>query len=42
MSDAAVVKHDNASSFAALHVKQELKWLSQRDVLPTEKTVLWY
>lgn len=25
MSDAAVVKHDNASSFAALHVKQELK-----------------
>ena len=25
MSAAAVVKHDNASSFAALHVKQELK-----------------
>lgn len=42
MSDAAVIKHDNASSFAAPHVRQELKRLSQRDVLPTEKTVLWY
>lgn len=42
ISDADVVKHDNASSFAAPHVRQELKRLFQRDVLPTEKTVLWY
>lgn len=42
MSDATVIKHDNASSFAASHVRRELKRLSQRDVIPTEKTVLWY
>ena len=42
MSDATVIKHDNASSFAASHVRRELKRLSQRDVIPTENTVLWY
>ena len=37
-----VIGHNNASSFAASHVRRELKRLVKRDELPREKTVLWY
>ena len=37
-----IVKHDNASSFAATHVKRELMRLAKNDNPPKEKIVLWY
>lgn len=37
-----IVRHDNASSFAAAHVKRELKRLAKDDNPPKEKIVLWY
>ena len=36
------VEHNNASSFAASHVKRELQRLAKTSNLPKEKTVLWY
>lgn len=42
LKNGAVIGHDNASPFAAPHVRRELKRLAERDDLPTEKTVLWY
>ena len=40
--DGVVIEHDNASSFAAPHVRMELLRLARKDNLPAEKTVLWY
>lgn len=40
--DGEVVEHENASSFAAPHVKYELERLAKLEFPPTEKTVLWY
>lgn len=37
-----VIEHENASSFAAPHVRNELKRLARMDNPPVEKTVLWY
>lgn len=37
-----IIKHNNASSFAAAHVKQELKRLAKMEKPPKEKTLLWY
>lgn len=37
-----VTEHENASSFAAPHVRNELKRLVKMDNPPVEKTVLWY
>ena len=42
LKNGVVIEHDNASSFAAPHVRLELKRLAERDNPPTEKTVLWY
>lgn len=42
IEDGKVVEHENASSFAAPHVRNELKRLAKRENPPTEKTVLWY
>lgn len=42
LKNGVVIGHDNASSFAASHVRRELKRLAERDNPPTEKTVLWY
>ena len=41
LKNGVVIGHNNASSFAAPHVRRELKRLSERDNPPTEKTVLW-
>ena len=37
-----VTEHEIASSFAAPHVRNELKRLVKMDNPPAEKTVLWY
>ena len=37
-----VVEHENASSFAAPHVRYELERLAKLENPPVEKTVLWY
>ena len=37
-----VTEHENASSFAAPHVRNELRRLAKMENPPTEKTVLWY
>ena len=42
IEDGKVTEHENASSFAALHVRNELKRLVKMENPPTEKTVLWY
>lgn len=42
LDDNEVIEHENASSFAAAHVKQELKRLAKAENLPEQKTVLWY
>lgn len=42
IEDGKVIEHENASSFAAPHVRNELKRLARMDNQPVEKTVLWY
>lgn len=42
LGDGGIVKHENASSFAAPHVRYELRRLAKMDSPPKEKTVLWY
>lgn len=42
LSDEEVVEHENASMFAAPHVRNELVRLSKLEDVPSEKTVLWY
>lgn len=42
IEDEKVIEHENASSFAAPHVRNELKRLARMDNPPVEKTVLWY
>lgn len=42
IEDGKVTEHENASSFAAPHVRNELKRLVKMDNPPVEKTVLWY
>ena len=42
VEDGKVTQHENASSFAAPHVRNELKRLVKMDNPPVEKTVLWY
>ena len=42
LKSGVVIGHNNVSSFAASHVRRELKRLGERDELPREKTVLWY
>ena len=42
VEDGKVTEHENASSFAAPHVRNELKRLVKMDNPPVEKTVLWY
>jgi len=37
-----IVEHHNVSSFAAAHVKRELKRLAKIEDPPKEKTILWY
>ena len=40
IEDGKVIEHENASSFAAPHVRNELKRLARMDNPPVEKTVL--
>ena len=40
--DGEIVEHQNVSSFAAAHVKRELKRLAKMKEPPKEKTILWY
>ena len=42
IEDGKVIEHEIASSFAAPHVRNELKRLARMDNPPVEKTVLWY
>lgn len=42
MKDGKIVEHNNTSSFAAAHVRRELKRLARLDNPPKEKTILWY
>ena len=42
IEDGKVTEHENASSFAAPHVRNELKRLAKMENPSTEKTVLWY
>ena len=42
IEDGKVIEHENASSFAAPNVRNELKRLARMDNPPVEKTVLWY
>jgi hypothetical protein len=37
-----IIEHKNSSSFAAAHVRYELKRLAKLDNPPKEKTILWY
>lgn len=37
-----IVAHHNVSSFAATHVRLELKRLAKMEEPPKEKTLLWY
>ena len=39
IEDGKVIEHENASSFAAPHVRNELKRLARMDNPPVEKTV---
>lgn len=41
-SDETVTEHENASMFAASHVKKELKRMVKMDNPPKEKTLIWY
>ena len=40
--DGEIVEHENASMFAAPHVRRELKRIAKMDNPPKEKTVIWY
>ncbi|NSF07480.1 hypothetical protein G4346_00380 [Coprococcus comes] len=40
--DGEIVEHENASMFAAPHVRRELKRIAKIDNTPKEKTVIWY
>ena len=40
--DGKIVEHENASMFAAPHVRRELKRIVKMDNPPKEKTVIWY
>ena len=42
LKDGEIVEHQNVSSFAAAHVKRELKRLAKMKEPPKEKTILWY
>ena len=42
IEDGKVTEHENASSFAGPHVRNELKRFVKMDNPPVEKTVLWY
>ena len=42
IEDGKVTEHENASSFAAPHVRNELRRLAKMENPPTEKTVVWY
>lgn len=42
LADGKVVEHENTSSFAATHVRSELRRIAKMDNPPKEKTVLWY
>lgn len=42
LKDLSVVYHENVSSFAAAHVRRELRRLSNYDKMPNERTLLWY
>ena len=37
-----IIKHHNVSSFAAAHVRRELKRLAKMEQPPKEKILLWY
>ena len=37
-----IVEHHNVSSFAAAHVRLELKRFAKMEEPPKEKTLLWY
>lgn len=38
----SILEHDNASGFAAAHVRTELQRLAKAKSIPSEKTVMWY
>ena len=38
----SIIEHEKSSTFAAIHVRSELKRLAKMDNPPKEKTVLWY
>ena len=40
--DGEIVEHENTSTFAAPHVRRELKRIAKMDNPPKEKTVIWY
>lgn len=42
LKDEEIVEHHNASSFAAAHVRLELKRLAKMEQPPKEKILLWY
>lgn len=42
LSNEKIVEHENVSSCAAVHVRNELKRLAKNENPPKEKTVLWY
>lgn len=42
LKDEEIVEHHNVSSFAAVHVRLELKRLAKMEEPPKEKTLLWY
>ena len=42
LKDEEIIEHQNVSSFAASHVKRELKRLAKMEKPPKEKIVLWY
>lgn len=42
LADEEVIEHQNASYFAAPHVRYELRRLAKEENPPKEKIVLWY
>lgn len=42
LENGEIIEHENTSSFAAHHVRYELRRLAKLDNPPREKTVLWY
>lgn len=42
LTDEEVIEHENVNTFAAVHVRYELRRLAKMTNSPSEKTVLWY